>query len=362
MFRLFTLFLLCCVSGFSAASQGITIAQLTTFMRSSIQQKQPDREVAQYVVHLKLSEKLEAATIEQLQSEGLGPKTVAALKGLMTESATLPAPVPVQEAPKPVALPDPPYEEQQQVISDMTEYALNYTKRLPDFLCTQVTHRYVDPRFRGSWITMDTIVTKVSYNEGHENYEVKLVNNSLVENKTMESLNGAISTGEFGTVMRQIFEPETGAEFHFDHWGTLRKQRVYVFNYAIEQDRSKYSIEYDRKQRIVTAYKGKIYVEKASHKITRITSEAVDIPPSFPVRATSEIIDYGLTTIGTQDYMLPMRAEVLISDSEVATKGVIDFRSYNKFGADVKLNYDLPDEPVDDSKNKETPAKPESPK
>ena len=200
------------------------------------------------------------------------------------------------------------------------------------------------------------------YTEGHEKYEVKLINNTMVENKSMDSLSGAISTGEFGSVMQKIFEPQTGAEFHFERWGKLRGKLMYVFNYAVEQSRSDYSIEFDRKMRIVTAYKGLIYVDKEHHQIQRITAEAADIPASFPVRSAGSVVDYDMATIGTRDYMLPMRAEVRMRDAEVAIKNNIEFRSYRKFGVESEIKYDdIPDTP-DDSKTKETPVGPEPPK
>lgn len=341
----------------ASGSGTYTVAQLVVFMRSSIQQKMPDKQVAQYVSKMKLSERLDASTVEQLQSEGLGPKTVAVLKDLMTETSSLAAPPVVKEAPKPEPIPPPSYDEEQQVIGDMTEYALGYTKRLPDFICTQVTRRYADPRFRDSWINMDTVVAKVSYTEGHENYEVKLVNNTLVDNKSMEALNGAISTGEFGSMMEKIFESRGGAEFHFERWATLRGKRVYVFNYRIEQSRSDYSIDYDRKMRIVTAYKGLIYVDKASHKIARITSEAIDIPAEFPVRAAMSTVDYDMTTIGTRDFIVPIKAEVRMRDAQVAMRNVIEFRSYRKFGAETNIIYSDVPEPMDESKTKEEAPK-----
>ncbi len=362
MRRLFGAAVLSCVAALAASAPGYSVAQLLTFMRSSIQQKTPDQDVAKYVAKMKLSEKLDAATIEQLQSEGLGPKTVAALKEQMASTSALKPPVAVQEAPKPAPIPPPPYEEEQKVIGDMTEYALNYAKRLPDFLCTQVTRRYADPRFRDSWINVDTVIAKVSYTDGHENYEVKLINNTMVENKSMESLSGAVSTGEFGSVMEKIFEPRTGAEFHFERWGKLRGKLMYVFNYAVEQSRSDYSIEFDRKMRIIAAYKGLIYVDKEQHRIQRVTTEAIDLPASFPVRSVSSIVDYDTAVIGTTAFMLPMRAEVKMRDTDVAIRNNIDFRSYRKFGAESEIKYDdIPDTP-DDAKTKETPAAPEPPK
>src|SRR5690348_13559720 len=71
------------------AQQTLTVDQLLSFIRSSIQLKQPDKQVAAYVAKLKLSERLDERTVEELQGEGVGPKTVAALSELVTGSASL---------------------------------------------------------------------------------------------------------------------------------------------------------------------------------------------------------------------------------------------------------------------------------
>lgn len=357
MYRCFALFVLAggCLT---YAAQTISVKQLTEFVRSCVEQKQPDKEVAEYVARVTLSEKLNESTVETLEGQGAGPKTVAALKNLAAASANLAAPkVEAQTASAkpagPPGGPPPSYEEEQQVISDMTQYALSYTQRLPDFICTQVIRRYVDPRHRDSWINADTVVSKVSYVDGHENYEVKLVNNTLVENKSLESLNGAISTGEFGSMMREIFEPASGSEFHFERWGKLRGAVMYVFNYEVEQSHSKYSIDYARKQTVVTGYKGLVYVDKKDHSIARITAQAVNIPTAFPVRAASSVLDYDTAQVGTTSYILPIKAEMRISDAEVAMKNVIEFRSYKKFSADTSITYDDVDKPMDESKTRE---------
>jgi hypothetical protein len=339
------------------ASMGLTVEQLKQFIESSIKQKLPDKDVAKYLANVKLSEKLTEETVETLQGDGAGPRTVAALKSMIAATTTLAVAAPVAEAPKPPTIPPPPYDEEQEVIKDMTDYALNYTARLPDFVCTQVTRRYVDPRHRNVWQNYDTIVSRLAYTEGHESYEVKTVNNAIVENKTMEQLNGSISTGEFGSLMKEIFDEESNAQFHFDHWTKLRGEVNYVFNYQIEQPRSRFSIEYNHEQRIYAAYKGLVYVNKATHKITRLYAEAIDIPASFPVRKASSQVDYDHAVVGTREYLLPMKATSFISDGEMASKGDIEFRMYRKFGADSKITYDIP-EPLDESKQKEETPKP----
>src|ERR1700683_1420701 len=90
----------------AAGEQNLTVAQLVMFIKSSVQLKQPDRQVAEYLRHVKLTDKLEDRTIEDLQSMGAGPKTIAALRELGEASASLTvAPPP---PPPPVYVPPPP--------------------------------------------------------------------------------------------------------------------------------------------------------------------------------------------------------------------------------------------------------------
>ena len=73
------------------AQTKMSVEQLVSFLRSSIKLKQEDKQVADYVKKIKLSNRLDARTIEELQGEGLGPKTVQALSALREASAGLPA-------------------------------------------------------------------------------------------------------------------------------------------------------------------------------------------------------------------------------------------------------------------------------
>src|SRR5260370_40718344 len=87
-----------------AFAQGaLTVKQLREFLTSSIQLKTPDQDVAKYLRNVRLSERLDDVTIEDLQGQGLGPKTVAVLKSLRDASASLKIAAP--EAPPPAPPP-----------------------------------------------------------------------------------------------------------------------------------------------------------------------------------------------------------------------------------------------------------------
>src|ERR1700736_5177865 len=136
----------------AASDMRLTIEQLTAFIRSSINMKHPDKQVAEYLKHVKLVNKLDDRTIEELQGMGAGPKTVAALRGLSEETTALPvAPPP---APKPVVTPmaGPDSIDQAKILDEVRQYVLNYTKQLPNFICLQVTRRYIDRARGDDWV------------------------------------------------------------------------------------------------------------------------------------------------------------------------------------------------------------------
>ena len=118
----------------------------------------------------------------------------------------------------PPPIPPPSSEEQGRILNNVREYAIDYSRRLPNFICTQVTRRYLDPSGLEFWQQQDTITAKLSYFEQKEDYKVMLVNNRYV-NTSMEKLGGATSTGEFGSLMREIFEPAQPCGFRLGAMG-----------------------------------------------------------------------------------------------------------------------------------------------
>ena len=351
------LLVLVTVAVLSAASElNMTVAQLEMFIRSSVELKHPDKQVAEYLHHVKLKDKLDDRTIEDLQSLGAGPKTVAALRELGEASASRPvAPPP---PPKPVYVPPPPPDsiEQAKIIDAAREYALNYTKQLPNFICVQVTRRDFDPTGSGNnWYHSDTITARLSYN-GFENYEVILHNNQPVTNANMRQFGGTISQGEFGSMMKEIFEPESQAQFSWDHWGKLRGRKMYVFGYDIQQEFSKYRVEADDgKFSIVPAYRGLVYIDEDTKMVMKIVMTPYDMPSTFPIHDITNTLDYDFETIGDSQYMLPLKAVLTSKGGRQMSKNDIEFRLYRKFGTESTIKFETPD-PLPEDQTKEKPA------
>ena len=363
----------------AASAQSMSVEKLRQFLASNVEMIQKgtssDRELASYLEKVKLTERLDERGIEDMQGEmRIGPKTLLALRRLAAESASLPVAAAIPPPLKPRPIPPPTSEEQAAIIDDVREYALNYSDTLPDFICTQVTRRYGAPmpgtKYGGPaggdprWQLFDTLQIRLSYFEKREKYVVVLMNNAIV-NKDYSQVGGSKAFGEFGSMMREIFEPATEARFGWDHWGLLRGKRVMAFNFHVRLDRSQFQIGVDEgKLHITTAYHGLVEVEPDTHAVVRIVQEAENIPPDFPMKETSDVLDYDYQDLSGHTFLLPLKSQVIMKTMDGITRLEEEFRLYRKYSAESEIKFDSdPIAPLPDDKTKETkePSGPAAP-
>ena len=220
----------------------MNVQQLAEFVRSELALKQhTDKQLAAYLKKVQLTEKLTDKTIIDLEAQGAGPRTVESLQELKDHTANLKSPTrdptyspttapdatpagqnSVTLRPK-QAIPPPDSVRQQQILEGIKQYAMTYTDNLPNFLCLQVTRRFVDFDLSDHYRLVDTVNAQLSYTEGKENYKLVSINNRYT-NTSMEQLGGAVSVGEFGSFMKAIFDPKSEAEFGWDHWATVTRK------------------------------------------------------------------------------------------------------------------------------------------
>jgi hypothetical protein len=350
--RSFVLFLVFALA-LSAQTMRLSVGQLRSFLRSSIQLKHDDRQVANYLKKVQLTEVFSERDYAEIVAEGLGPKAAEQLKALQTASASLPKPATDPVKPPAPTLPAPPEAQQNKIIEEAREVALGYAKSLPDFICLQVTRRYFDPSGLEYFQLADTVATRLSYFEQKEDYKVVSVNGAL-SNVKYDQLGGATSSGEFGTLLKEIFEPGTAATFHWERWAKLRGRIAHVYTYEVAQPRSKWHISWQRQLDIVPGYRGLIYVDREVPVVLRVTLEAIGVPASFPIQEARTMLDYDYTDISGREFLLPMRAEMRMREGKLLVKNLVEFRNYRKFGADTSITFDTP-EPLPDEKTTEKP-------
>jgi len=358
--RLAWLVVLSLFAGKAQAQNKLTVEQLISFVRSSVQLHHDDRQIATFIKkNVKLSNRLDARTVEELQGAGAGPQTVAALKMLITESASLEPPPPL--APKLVVAGPPPPDsiEQKRILAEITDHARNYVAGLPNFICLQVTRRYGDVSGLENYRLIDTIAERLSYNDQKEDYKVVSINGiPATANAKHEQKNGASSSGEFGSILKEIFAPETQTQFEWERWATLRGKRMYVFNFHVSQLRSQYSIYSEAvKRTVIAAYHGLVYADRDTKMVMRIKLEVEGLPVDFPIQSVDLDMNYDFTKISGQEYLLPLKSEIRSREGRFLSKNDVEFRMYNRFGAETNIQFgDVPDALPEDT-TKEQPAK-----
>jgi hypothetical protein len=225
------------------------------------------------------------------------------------------------------------------VLAGAREMALAYSRTLPDFLCTEFIRRF------GNWVgtdvRIDTLTLQIGYSQLRETYRL-VARDNHASHQSLESLNGAISRGEFGSALRFIFDPVSAAEFEAQPPERIRRRPVAVYTYSVPLERSHYKLAYGTEE-TMTAYHGRVYIETSSSRVLRLTME-VDPPAGFPIRETRSTIDYDLRDVGGAPYLLPVRAEVrtleAVGKSKMRYRNVEEFRDYRKFSTESKLSFE----------------------
>jgi hypothetical protein len=339
----------------AAAQPARSVDDLVDFIKTAIANHYPDRDVALQVAKIKLSNRLDEAKVAELQHLGALPKTVEALKQLAKASASLPAaPVKMQTVVAP--MPAPSQEDQGRILSEIRERALSYSKNLPNYICLQQTKRHVDPTGTQGWQLADRVVETLTYYEQREIYKVRTINDAPVtKDIPHDKLPGAKSSGEFGSILREIFEPDTQTEFQWERWTRLGGRVMYVFAFRIRQPR--YGIRHEEsKQEIHVGYHGLVFADRETKSVMRITMECDDIPADFPIHDVALKLDYDFVEISDQRFLLPYHSELHSREGRFLVWNETDFRAYNKYSADAKISFGDIGDAASDDKLKEQPV------
>lgn len=247
--------------------------------------------------------------------------------------------------PTSAALPSP--AEAEALLARSREETRAAAEAMPDFVVKQLIRRSQALNQTRNWQTSDRLVVGVSYRaRGGEQYRVLAVNGipsapDLQESGTYSQVGGMTSSGEFVSMLLMIFGERERAEFKLADTDTLRGRRTLVFEYAVKRENSNYRLKVTGGREVVTAYRGRVWIDRENFRVLRAESVAVDIPASFPISSAVTTLDYDWVTIAGKQYLLPARsvAELTspVGDVTIAERNDILFRGYQKFGTELRI-------------------------
>ena len=201
-------------------------------------------------------------------------------------------------------------------------------------------HRYDD--VKGIMALKDTVDVRLSYFDQHENYRVLSLNGKMTT-RPFADIGGAVSEGEFGSLLASIFIGESKTVLRWDHWTTIRKRVAHVYSFRILPEHSTYRMDFRSDGRsearsTIAGQHGFVYIDRETNQILRIVAEA-DVPPDFPVRQSSTMLDYDFTSVGGRQFLLPLRADVRMATAHLHTRNLVEFKEYRKFTGESTITF-----------------------
>ncbi|MGA9626362.1 MAG: hypothetical protein WBQ65_17950, partial [Bryobacteraceae bacterium] len=218
--------------------------------------------------------------------------------------------------------------------------ALDFTETLPNYVCQEMMARFQSESRPASFDPIDVVRTDVVYENGKEDYRNITVDGKAVK-KSMEETGGSWSTGEFGTVLIDLFSPATAADFHFQRDSRTGGILAKMYEFTVARENSHWSV-HAGSQMYVPAYSGAVWIDPRTSRVLRIEMSAKGMPGEFPLDQVESATDYDYIRLGdAQQYLLPVHAETLSCqrNSNLCAKNVIDFRNYHKYTGESNIKF-----------------------
>jgi len=272
-----------------------------------------------------------------------GPPKLKRGKPVERASATIPdsdAPRETPNRPSRANPAVPPGNPHMALIEQAREAAATFLEGLPNYVCQEQTTRYVSESRQPSWNVVDVVSADLVYDDHQESYRNLQINGKPTKKSPEDS--GAWSTGEFGTILGNLFAPQSAAEFKYVQEDTVAHRATSVFDFRVKRVRSNWKI-WVPGQYVVPTYKGSVWIDKQTAQVLRIEMQAKEIPEAFPEITVETAVDYDTISLGTADkFLLPVHAEALSCwrNSNECQRNVIEFRNYHKFTGESIIKFD----------------------
>ncbi|HKD59439.1 MAG TPA: VWA domain-containing protein [Terracidiphilus sp.] len=232
-------------------------------------------------------------------------------------------------------------EELENLIAAARNHAVGYAETLPNFMCIEVTNRSADASGAGNWKHRDTIAELLRFRDKTETHTMLEINgqaSSADRDALLKQKGSTLSGGEFGGVLKAVFDPSAKADFKWKETDALGSGTVQVFDYHVAKENSMYSVVGSNGRQLTVAFRGQVFIDPSTRDVRRISLEAVDLPKDFPTQGSVLGVDYDYVAINGHDYLMPVSAEVRVRQSHhQAVLNTIEFRDYRKYGSAMKI-------------------------
>jgi VWFA-related protein len=214
------------------------------------------------------------------------------------------------------------------------EFALSLKQRMPNFMCSQETSRYLADEN----VPRDLISAVLRYQGGEESFSEVKVNGKAVAEKDAHSV-GLWSKGQFGGDLRAIFDSANKPVFEYSGEKEAGSYRAWVFHYRIAKQNDPLWVLQGPDGMLAPAYSGELWLDQKTGSVVRFRSAAENIPLSFAMQSAELAIDYQSVSFADgSEFMLPADSTIRTTyRGEDATRNVMKFENCHKFRAQARM-------------------------
>lgn len=233
-----------------------------------------------------------------------------------------------------------PHDPRLAAIEKAREVAGSFIEGLPNYVCQEFMARFVSQTHKVDWQPLDVVSAEVVYENGRERYRNLAVNGKLTH-KPMEEMSGSWSTGEFGTVLVDLFSTSTAADFRYRKDDTIAGFSAAVYDFSVDREHSHWKIQV-ASQAVFPAYDGSLWLDRKTFRVLRIEMQARRIPEEFPLDKVEMATDYDYVRFGTANqFLMPVHAETLSCQrgTSICSRNKIDFRNYHKYTGESSITF-----------------------
>jgi len=229
--------------------------------------------------------------------------------------------------------------EQAAALSAIRAYALDYTARLPDYTCIQVTkRRTVVNRGTIRPAHKDVIVEQLTFSNHRESYQVLKFNGEKAIGVEHNDITGAMVSGEFGRLLSAIFDPQSGTTFQFEGAEKLQGRKMTVIAYRVP-DENGMQLTTPAGSALV-GLKGQVRADAETNQVMQITAQSTGVPAGFQVREVRLALEYKAVPVAGQQYTLPFHCQAHWRNRDSSVHSEIDYTQYRKFVSEATLKFD----------------------
>ena len=222
------------------------------------------------------------------------------------------------------------------LIERAREVAFQFSQKLPNFVCQEFMSRFTQ-RGRAEKMPLDLVSAEIIYEDGQESYRNVKIDNRPTD-KPLQEIDGSWSTGEFASILLELFHPDTHAQFRSGGASTISGFSAQVYDFQVQSENSHWML-HAGSQSLAAAYVGSVWVDPNTARVLRIEMQARNIPSDFPMDTVETALDYSNVRLGETSFLLPVHAEALGCERGTShcSHNIIDFRNYHEFKSEIKI-------------------------